>query len=108
MLDKKVSEIIEGGRSNILNLQKILLKSIQKNTTDFFQNIKIKDYEKAQKNIDWGLDWQSKQTLQQIKETFENSFQDIKAIEILWNLKTDNISNQIILDFFKIKNLNKN
>ena len=102
MLDKKVSEIIEGGRSNILDLQEILLKRMEQNTTDFFQNIKSKDYEKAQKNIDWGLDWKSKKILQQIKETFENSFQDIKSIEMLWNLKPDNITNEIILDFFKI------
>lgn len=104
MLDKKVSEIIESGRSNILDLQEILLKSIQQNTSDFFQNIKLKDYEKAQKNINWGLDWQSKKTLQQIRETFENSFQDIIAIKMLWELKPDNIPDEILLDFFKTKN----
>ena len=103
MLDKKVSEIIEGGRSNVLELQAILLKKIQQNTINFFQNIKTKDYEKAQKNIDWGLDWDSKNTLKEIERAFENSFQDIKIIKILWDLKPDNIHHEIILDFFKIK-----
>ena len=107
MWNKTVSEIIENGSQSVLDLQLLLSKKIQQNTSDFFQNIKTKEYQKAQKNIDWGLDWKSKKTLKEISEVLQNSFEDVSSIKMLWSLKPESITNEIVLDFFKSKEILK-